>query len=58
MTHRFIVRDGDLFQTYVGEVVLWGQDTVTVYTMTEDEYGHSLVCFSSEAIAEHDVLVA
>lgn len=56
MTHRFIVRDGDLFQTYVGEVVLWGQDSVTVYTVTEDE--NSLVCFPSETIAQHDVLVS
>ena len=58
MTHRFIVRDGDLFQTYVGEVVLWGQESVTVYTVTEDANGHSLVCFPSETIAQHDVLVA
>ncbi len=58
MTHRFIVRDGDLFQTYVGEVVLWGQESVTVFTVTEDENGHSLVSFPSEAIAQHDVLVA
>lgn len=58
MTHRFVVRDGDLFQTYVGEVVLWGQETVTVFTITSDENGHSLVCFPAESIAQHDVVLA
>ena len=58
MTHRLIVRQGDIFQTYVGEVVTWGPDMVTMVTITPDEYGHVLVRFAPADIVQQDVLAA
>ena len=55
--HRFIVHQGDDYYTYVGEVIVWGSETITLKSaILNDE--RRVVSIEVASIVESDVIAA
>jgi hypothetical protein len=55
--YRFIVHEGDDYYTYVGEVVAWGPETITLKSAIFNEE-RRVVSIEVASIVESDVIAA